>query len=714
MTVANGKAQVSHPREQDFLRDSVLWIVILLTFGLRIAYNLALHSDGHPPSTFVIDESEYYGAAHMLAEGRGFSFFDTALWVRPPLYVTLLAAVMLVAGDGYLPALLVQSALSALTLVPLGWLAFQLGGRRTARFCVVLGLLYLPLTLFAGLLLSETLFVFLFAWALVALVKARWALSGGLTRSAGLWCIAAGALLGLGVLTRSTALAFVPPAALWLAWGDAARMRVRIAAAGLTAGVCVLCLVPWMARNYSAYHRLILVDTTSGYNLWLASVGVRDEPRLQAELMSIPNPADRQTYAYQQAWANIVADPGAFVVKGVKESFDLWRPLFGAEERQINGYALGRVPAWHLSALFVFDDLLYVVILVAAVVGLALFRQSGLGSLTLLWVLLWVVMSFVFFAVTRFRLPVVVALLPWAAFGLESMIKRNMVVAVLRGLSTGRRLASVIALLGIVVLVVPAVSLVDTLLGVERWGQQVAYRHAEVLLRLHEPDQAIAEYLKANASLSDTRYGLAAAYLQQGQPQLALAQLTVAEPPDRVEPDIIKGEAARISGNLSSARSFLNSRTLQVHAMEAQDWAWDHLAPPPVAEIELGSGLDLGYIRGFAGPESDESGRSFRWTGPASEVRNLASASSYGIEWSGWRPGGTSSTRVALTWEDLTGKAQTQTTADSPSNSLTWESAEVPGTTAKPAILEIAVRAFVASGSDPRLLGVRISKISAK
>jgi hypothetical protein len=154
-----------------------------------------------------------------------------------------------------------------------------------------------------------------------------------------------------------------------------------------------------------------LVDTTSGYNLWLASVGVRDEPRLQADLLAIPNPADRQGYAYAQAWKNISADPLGFVGKGVKESLDLWRPLFGAEERQISGYALGRVPAWHLTALLVFDDILYVVILVAAVLGLALSPPHPLKSLTGLWVGLWVLVSFIFFAVTRFRLPVVAVLI---------------------------------------------------------------------------------------------------------------------------------------------------------------------------------------------------------------------------------------------------------------------------------------------------------------
>src|SRR6266849_1593001 len=95
------------------IRDPMIWALIVAALLLRIFYNLALHLGGHPPSSFVIDEREYFGAAHMLAEGRGFSFFDTALWVRPPLYVIFLAPLVGLFGTDTTPVLLAQSALSA-------------------------------------------------------------------------------------------------------------------------------------------------------------------------------------------------------------------------------------------------------------------------------------------------------------------------------------------------------------------------------------------------------------------------------------------------------------------------------------------------------------------------------------------------------------------------------------------------------------------------
>jgi 4-amino-4-deoxy-L-arabinose transferase-like glycosyltransferase len=698
-----------------YWRDPIIWLLVVVAIVVKIGYNLALHPDGHPPSSFVIDEREYFSAAHMLVEGRGFSFFDTALWVRPPLYVVSLAAVMKVAGSDYLPSLVFQSILSALTLLPMGWLAFRVANRRAARLTVLLGLLYLPLTLFAGLLLSETLFVFLFAWALLALVRAGEEIALGWSGRAALWLVLSGLLLGLGVLTRSTGLVFLPLVALWLLVGNRethTNLRTGLVSAAIVVVICVVCLLPWIARNYIAYKRFILVDTTSGYNLWLGSVGVRDESRLQADLVTIPNPADRQSFAYSQAFKNISADPLGFVGKGIKESLDLWRPLFSAEERQISGYTLGRIPSWHLTSLLLFDDLLYVVILITATAGLAFTPPHPLKSLVLLWAALWVVMSFVFFAVTRFRLPVVAVLLPLAGVGLDALLSRQYIVEQARKTGIATRIAVATVLVGIVVLVLPAISYGDTQLGVQRWDEQAPYRNGEALLKVGQPDAAIAQYMQADQSVSDTRYSLAAAYLQKGQPAQALAQLTSTEPDDRIEPPIIRGEAALQQGDLASARSFLNTRLLQVDAVQAEDWAWDHLKPPVTSTIELGSGLDLGYVRGFYGPEKDTGGRMFRWSSDEAQVRGLQPSASTNFVWSGWRPAGLPGAPALLTWPTGSGSSTNQAQPISLDNSPSWTTSQIKMEVGSQPI-SIDSSPFIGAGNDQRLLGLRVAEIRA-
>lgn len=721
--------------ERHIWRDPVIWALVALGLAIRVVYNLALHPGGDLTSTFIIDEREYFGAAHMLAEGRGFSFFDTATWVRPPLYVMLLAGVVSVAGTSYVAALWLQALLSAATLLPLAWLAWRVGGLEAARWTVGLGALFLPFTLFAGLLLSETLFTLLLALALVALVRARETLSGGLRKSAP-WLVVAGVLLGLSALTRATALGFVPLAAIWLALplrpaqapacdassGEAdstpgrtdTQVRSRLVSVAVMLVACLVTLVPWTVRNYAAYGKFVAIDTTGGYNLWLASVGVRDEERLQADYRAIPNQADRQSYAYARAWENVTADPLKFVGKGLKESLDLWRPHFSAEERQVAGYTLGRVPAWHLVALLLFDDVLYVAILCFAVAGLALSPPHSLKWLTGLWVLLWVVMSFVFFAVTRFRLPVVAALIPWAGVGLHLLTRTHPRIEMLRRLSLPLKVASSAALLAVLLVTLPEFQVGETLHGVERWGQQESYRRGEEMLpRARHMDEVISAYSAANQEIADTRYALASAYIVAGQPERALSMLRKDEPPDRFEPAIIRGEVARQAGDLKAARSFFNAREVNVAGERALAWAWDHLRPPAVQEIELGSGLDVGYVRGFYGAEKDSNGVSFRWTGTHAEIRGLTNDPDLRLTWSGWRPDSLPSAEVVARGLSLAEFGAFPDVRYKLANDPGWTSVSLQQYQPAPGGISLSmnVNGFIGSGSDPRMLGVRVSKV---
>ena len=696
--------------------DLVIWLIVLAAFLIRLLYNLALNPGGRGPASFVIDEAEYFGAAHVLAGGRGFSFFDTTLWVRPPLYVLFLGAAIRWFGLNSLPLLVVQCALSALTLLPLGWIAARIDGLRAARWAAALGALYLPFTLFAGLLLSETLFIFLFAVALLALLRVREAFGAEPMRRALGWSALAGLMLGFAVLTRATALGFVPLAALWLAYSERDRpiARPRLAAAVILLAVGALTLLPWTLRNYAAYNRLVIVDTTSGYNLWLGSVGVRDEERLRADLAPIGNPVDRQAYAYERAWENIQADPAAFVAKGLKESLDLWRPLFSAEERQVSGYSLGRVPAWHLVSLVLFDDLLYLGILLLAGVGLVLGPAHSSRSLTLLWVALWVLMSFIFFAVTRFRLPVVAALLPWAGVGISLFVSSpNALLKASRGKKLGLVALHVVVLL--VVLPVWPFLLDATRLGVARWEEQAPYRQAEVLLASGNAQAAEASYRRANQELADTRYGLAAALLQQGRTDEALQPLRQDEPPDRFEPFIIGGEAARLSGDRAAARTLFNMRVVSVAGDRALRWAWDHLDPPEVDTLDIGGGLDIGYIRGFHGAEVDEEGVAYRWTLGDAELRNVRPSPSgvLKLTWSGWRPDSVAAAEIEMRVSHDSDDTPDRTITLDRNPDLQETSLSLPVSMSGERYLRIEVNPFVASGADPRLLGVRLSKVGA-
>jgi hypothetical protein len=420
--------------------------------------------------------------------------------------------------------------------------------------------------------------------------------------------------------------------------------------------------------------------------------------------MAIPNQAERQQFAQGKALENIVADPVAFLGKSLKESVDLWRPEFSSEERQVAGYTWGRVPGWHLIAMLVFGDLLYLVILLLALWGLAASASHPLKWLTGLWVLLWVVIAFVFFAVERFRLPIVVALLPWAGIG-AVILSSGRIARSIRDLSNETKIALAAGAVAALVLVVTGIEWGQTGLGMQRWGEQDNYRRGETLVSEGKVDEAIAAYENANATVPDTRYALAAAYLRKGMEEKALSYLLETEVEGRYEPAILRGEAARRRGDFEEARSFFNAREVQVAGNEALEWAWDHLNPPATGQIDVGSGFDIGYIRGFHGPETDEGGATYRWTGPSAEFRNLDPEVASTMEWSGWRPGGAAAARVTFTNSAPGARPETIVLANSLDTVDKLMGATINGG-------RMSANAFIASGADPRLLGVRVFDIS--
>jgi hypothetical protein len=373
----------------------------------------------------------------------------------------------------------------------------------------------------------------------------------------------------------------------------------------------------------------------------------------------------------------------------------------------VRGYTLGRVPGWHLGALLVFDDLLYVAIVLLALGGLLFLPAHPLRSLTVLWVLLWVAMAFLFFAVTRFRLPIVTTLIPWAGAAIAYFGERGRASNLL---SAGRRRPAAFAALAaaFLLVVVPGIEADDTLLGISRWGEQEPFRAAEARLREGDAVGALALYSRANQNITDTRYGLAAAQLQLGDIDGAEETLRLTgEQEDRFEPWIIRGESERRSGDLWAARALFNTRVVQVAGQQAVDWAWDHLRPPLAGRVELGSGLDLGFIRGFHGPERDETGRTFRWMGPEGAVRGLTGNPELGLQVSGWRPGGTAPAKVtAVSAANISGSApvvQTLPMTDEWTTILLFAGEGVT----------LETNGFVPGGYDARLLGIRATTVIA-
>src|SRR5215211_3707841 len=199
------------------------------------------------------DSAFFHAEANLLAEGKGFiepfvyvAFGKTvATASHPPLYPLLLTPVSWAGGTSELAQRVVGCFTGAACLVVIALIARRIAGDRAGLAAAAIAALYPILIAADGALMSESLYGLLVATAL--LLALRLYDGGGLVTAAGL-----GAAIGLAALTRSEALGLL----VLLAWplalrrGSGPGRTVRFAA---VTGACVLVLLPWSIRQWSAF-----------------------------------------------------------------------------------------------------------------------------------------------------------------------------------------------------------------------------------------------------------------------------------------------------------------------------------------------------------------------------------------------------------------------------------------------------------------------------
>ncbi len=653
-----------------------------------------------PHRTFISDENEYWLAAWVWAQGRGFSFHQTFIWTRPPGYILFLGLLIRLFGPHLTVARLAQAGVSLLTILLLYDLALRLfGDRRAARGSALAAALFYPYAAYPHILLTETLTLPLILAVFAAL--ARWA-----RRRERRWLLAAGLLLGVGALVKALVLTFVPFVALWVwaqerrrGWGAAA------AAALLLALVSLLPVLPWSLYASRLYGGPVLLDTTGGHNFYLGTQAGRGGEKIYQELREIPNPAQRQREGYRRGLAAVAADPIGFLAKGVREALDLWQINYGAAERLVRGFTYGQVPIPHLLSLLLAEDTLYLLLLLAGAVGLALAPPHPLRSLLLLWVAHGTLMAGLFFAINRFRIPLLPVFFLYGGW----VLARRPSLKLLPGRTKGRL---ALGLLAILVLLLP--SYVDsayyTGLGIRARLRARHRQLGERLLREGRPAEALAAFRRDNLQIPLPHIGIAYARERLGDREGAVAELE----PWTWHPlaAAALGDLYRRWGELDRARTYLDAREVKV--ANPQDWAWAHLWPPPTDRIDVGSGLDLGYLRGTHIAEA-EGETTYRWTQEEAQVRFPAPLphppEGVRLRLRAWRPAGMAAPTLTVLYRGRT-LGRWTVPAD-------WTELTVPlpdGIPAdEPLVLTLRVDGvLIPGGFDPRVLGVQVDWVALK
>jgi hypothetical protein len=129
-------------------------------------------------------------------------------------------------------------------------------------------------------------------------------------------------------------------------------------------------IAPWTMRNYQAYGRAIPVETGLSYNLWAFNEPRETQEQIFQTLENIPNPAARSDYATAKGLARLREDPAILARKIWPGWIYLWR-VKAIEDRFLQESYYSDVGLPLFTAALVFDDLLYLLIALAGVAGLA-------------------------------------------------------------------------------------------------------------------------------------------------------------------------------------------------------------------------------------------------------------------------------------------------------------------------------------------------------
>lgn len=593
-----------------------LWLALITGTGLLFRLWLWWRVPFHQPAN---DEFEYLRVASDLIAGRGWVFYEHYHWLRAPLYPIFLAGSLLISGQDLRWAALPNIALSTMT-IPL----FYLLGRslvlpanptpedisratRTGIVASVICALLLPFATFASLWMSETLFTALFAGALILLL--RWRRQPHLKIAA-----AAGLLLGLAILTRSAPLAALPLLLLWMLWGSWRDMwRRRLLGITLCLLVTGLTIVPWTIRNWIAYGHFIPVETGLSYNLWAFNEPREDMDTIFRMLESIPNPGERADYATAKGIARLREDPSIILRRVEFNWFYLWH-VNPIEDRFLQESYSQDVPGDLFVLALLLDDGLYLLIMASALAGMLLMPRRAARLLFAGWLVYIITVTLLTHSEGRYRQFLFPALIPLAAVGWGSGWWPTV--------SQRRRVAAVgFGLLVLLPLNSYPYEWAGTNLG-RAWFESVgdrAMRRGDYFSaqRAYQRGAGIdpnSADILLKAGLAFDRAGdLASAIKAYGE--------AAALKPTYIPTSARLGDALRRAGQEEGARAaFLGfySDPLQI-----SDWAWEHLQSPADQLLEIGDGLDAGFVQGMYKGETVDH-RNVRWTSEQAALRLAA------------------------------------------------------------------------------------------
>lgn len=415
---ATGSSFLQDPRFTGVLPQT-LWLLVLIGFVIRAAMIFVLNDYRQPLA------AEYGVVAGNLAAGRG---FIGGGWLGPeaptalntPIYPLFLAAWMRIGGSlPFLGVELSQALLSSLIVYLVGQIALRLANSFTSLLAAIFTVLYPPLIYFCIQIspaIFTTFFTVLSCYVLLLFFEE-------LTWKRAIVC---GLVFGVSLLVEPILLYAIPGMAVvaWMWWhkGDKRAVVWKLI---VSAVICGIVILPWTIRNYLVFHRVIVLKTSFGLNLWMGNnpnatgflyttTGEPMQNTLSEDMrayLSTLNEAERYAMLGRWAWEWIRSHPEQFLQLTIKRVVYLWwiSPTYQVTDQNIVA------PCYF----YVARAMIQAMLLLPAFLGsiLACWKKRQLFIISIWWLTAFTVPYAVSVAGnTRYRLPAEPALVILAAF----------------------------------------------------------------------------------------------------------------------------------------------------------------------------------------------------------------------------------------------------------------------------------------------------------
>jgi 4-amino-4-deoxy-L-arabinose transferase-like glycosyltransferase len=393
----------------DIKKNKMLLVILSLSFLFRILFSF----DNNKVLFGDIGTYRGYGMA-ILKHGV---MYNSAY--QAPGYTYFLALIFKLFGQSMPMVYFAQSLIGTFNTGLIYCIAKKAFGERIGKHSALFSLLYWPLTLYSGILLSETLFML---FLLLGFYMFLIALDNEKVK----YFVLSSFFFSLAALTRSIVLLFV--FLVPLVYAVMYRRKIGKWFRNSLVFIIVFCIMitPWTIRNYIKYKAFIPVDNLGGVNLYIGNNERSDGTFVTLLNNKIYHSSDNDYVKNEKlekaAIHYILNHPGRFVqLTAIRMGLFVFMDFLKYDWVLVSYLQVNILFSYAYIAWIVFMVASDIVFYLLGIIGLKkLFRQKA-GLLILGMIFYFFSLTSLFYVQFRYRLPIMPFLAIAAAFGFEEV-----------------------------------------------------------------------------------------------------------------------------------------------------------------------------------------------------------------------------------------------------------------------------------------------------